>query len=79
MFTLIGFTALLGQVFMTLANKYAMASRMAPFNNLENVMTILSDIIIFNYSFIMTDVFGIVIIVVSIFAPVFLIASEKTK
>ena len=75
----IGFSGLAAQAFMVLANKYAMASRMAPFSNLENVLTIIADILIFNYSFIITDLFGIAIIVIAIFAPVIYISLQSKK
>lgn len=57
--TTIGVFAYIGQIFLVLANKYAMASKMATFNNLEIVFTILADIFIFNYSFVETDILGI--------------------
>ena len=65
----VGLGAFMGQLFLVLANKYAMASRMAPFSNLEIVLSILTDIFLFNYHFIMTDVIGIAIIVACIFTP----------
>lgn len=59
---LIGVTNYLGQAAMALANKYSQASKMSPFNNLEIVMTILADIMIFKYVFLFTDIVGIIII-----------------
>ena len=45
----VGVVNFIGQLWMSLANKYSMASKMAPFNNLEIVVTILADIFIFHY------------------------------
>ena len=43
---------------------------MAPINYSENVITLLADIVLFNYHFVLSDLFGIVIIAVCIIVPV---------
>ena len=53
----------IGQFTMISANKYAAASKMAPISYAENVITILADVLIFNYHFILTDVAGMGIII----------------
>ena len=56
--------------FMIYALKLTKSSIIAPLNNLENILTILSDIFIFNYSFIITDGLGMFVIAASIGAHI---------
>ena len=53
-----------GQIFVGLTNEYSAASKMAPINYSENVITLLADILIFNYQFVLTDAIGMTIIVI---------------
>ena len=65
-----GVFCLLGQTLIALANKHSLASKMAPFTNLEIAFTIFVDIFLFGYKFVSTDVLGMAIILVCILAPV---------
>ena len=68
----VGLANFFGQLWISLANKYSLASKMAPFSNLEVVMWIIADIFWFNYSFATTDIIGIVIVAVWVLFPLFL-------
>ena len=46
------------QITTFLANKYALPSQTASIANLENIITILTDIFIFNYIFVFSDIAG---------------------
>ena len=74
---IIGVTAVTGQQTMFLANRYAMASKMAPISYLENVFTLMADIWLFHYHFVSTDIFGMLVIVVCLAVPVTLQMSGK--
>ncbi|CAI2374082.1 unnamed protein product [Moneuplotes crassus] len=67
----VGITAVGVLITMNAANKYSQASKMAPITYLENVFTVLADILIFHYHFIRTDVFGMILIVVCLCIPMF--------
>ena len=56
--------ACISGLLMSLASKYTKVSRIAPLNNLENILTILSDIFVFHYSFSIYDCLGMLIILV---------------
>lgn len=60
---IIGVSHVSGQSFAMLANKYTAASKIAPLSYTENVLTLLSDILIFHYHFVGTDIAGMSIIV----------------
>ncbi|CAI2374067.1 unnamed protein product [Moneuplotes crassus] len=70
--SLVGTTAVTGLITMNIANKYSLASKMAPISYLENVFTLLADILIFHYHFVSTDVVGMIIIVICLAAPMIL-------
>ena len=55
---------------MAYASKITKVSRIAPLSNLENILTIVFDIFIFNYSFFITDGLGMLIIFSSIGAHI---------
>jgi drug/metabolite transporter (DMT)-like permease len=63
---IVGIASISYQVTLTLANKYTMASKLAPLTNLENVFTILADIFIFHYHLVETDIIGMVIVIICI-------------
>ena len=63
-------TCVIGQFTMISANKYSAASKMAPISYSENVVTLLADALIFGYKFVLTDIVGILVIVVCIAIPV---------
>ncbi|CAI2369359.1 unnamed protein product [Moneuplotes crassus] len=65
-----------GQYTWMTAIQYAPASKLSPIGYSENVLTILSDIVIFNYHFIMTDFLGIAIIILCLVIPLMLKSSE---
>ena len=65
-----GVFCLLGQTLMSLANKHSLASKMAPFTNLEIVFTIFVDIFLFGYKFVNSDIMGMAVILVCILTPV---------
>ena len=52
------------------ANKYAVTGIVTPIMNLENLFTILFDIFLFKYHFGTTDIFGMLVLVVWIGAPI---------
>lgn len=45
----VGLVNFTGQLWMSLANKYSPVSKMSPFNNLEIIVTLLADAVIFHY------------------------------
>jgi len=45
------------------ASKYSADSKMAPIGYFENVLTLMADVIVFNYHFVLSDIGGIFIIV----------------
>ena len=57
------------QFFMVRANFYYESSSMAPILYLENIFTLLTDILIFHYRFVMTDIIGIIIIALGLVIP----------
>ena len=73
----IGLATFFGQVSISFANKYSLASKMAPFSNLEVVMCIIVDIFLFNYLFVTTDVIGIWIVAGWVLFPLFLKYREQ--
>ena len=72
----IGSAVLVG--FMNLALKYQKASKLAPIFYTENLFTLLADAYLFDYTFVMTDYIGILIITVWVLVPAFVrIINEK--
>lgn len=69
-FIAVGACGCIANIMLTLATRFAMASKVSPLSNLENAFTILSDIFIFQYAFEVTDVVGMVVIIASIFAHI---------
>ncbi|CAI2372359.1 unnamed protein product [Moneuplotes crassus] len=65
-----GIGAICVQLFLTVAYKYGLASRLAICQYLENVFTLLADILIFSYAFTLTDILGIIVIVICISIPI---------
>lgn len=68
--SIVGISAVTGQITMMLANRYAMASKMAPISYLENVFTLMADIWLFQYHFVGTDIAGMLIIVACLAIPI---------
>ena len=68
--SIVGIAAVSGQITMMLANRYAMASKMAPISYLENVFTLMADIWIFQYHFVITDIAGMLVIVACLAIPI---------
>ena len=62
---------------MAYALKYQSASKIAPLNYLENVLTLLADLFLFNYDFGVTDYLGIIIVSSSILAQALLNRLDK--
>ena len=69
-FILISILLLGTGLLMTYASKLTKVSRIAPLGNLENILTILSDVFLFNYSFVITDGIGMFVIFASIGAHI---------
>ena len=76
---LIGVSGSLLQIFLILANRYGMASRMAPIAYLENIFSLFADIWLFQYKFILTDIFGMLVIVLCLAVPIVLQMLNKQK
>lgn len=68
-----------GQFFLMRANKYWSASKMAPITYFENVITLLIDILVFKYQFVITDIIGMLIIVVCLMTPVAMDIMKESK
>lgn len=60
-----------GQWCIMRANKYWATSNIAPILYLENVITFLADVFLFDYQFVVTDILGMLIIVSWLVAPIF--------
>ncbi|CAI2374038.1 unnamed protein product [Moneuplotes crassus] len=69
---MVGIGCIACQGFIGWALEYQDSSRLAPMNYFENVFTLLSDVFIFGYVFVMTDYTGIAIITVCLCTPAFL-------
>ena len=67
------------QICLILANQYGMASRMAPIAYLENIFTLLADLWLFEYKFIMTDILGMLVIVIWLAIPITIQMLNKKK
>ena len=46
------------QITMFLANKYSLSSQAASINNFENIVTVITDIFLFHYVFVLSDIIG---------------------
>ena len=55
---IIGLLQPLFQITMFLANKYSLSSQAASINNLENIVTVIADIFLFHYIFVLSDIIG---------------------
>ncbi|CAI2372195.1 unnamed protein product [Moneuplotes crassus] len=61
-----------GQLALMSSTKYSDASKLAPISYSENILTILADVLVFHYHFVMTDIIGIVIITFCLAIPIVL-------
>ena len=52
---------------------------MAPIGYSENIFTLIADIMIFHYHFIITDIIGMIVIVICLMIPVVLKLKEINK
>ena len=71
-FWISGVAIVMGQLTWIYSTKYSAASKMAPIGYLENVFTLLSDVILFHYNFILSDFMGMSVIVICLAVPLIL-------
>jgi len=57
-----GFAAFIAHLSFSYAFKFQLVSRLSPWAYLENIITLLADVVLFNYYFIISDYIGIVIL-----------------